>query len=79
MSKKANKLVGPFPRGENPVHPGPYLTVPSVSMSVRLYQYWNGRYWGVFRQTPQLAEEYKNERSQFQTPKWWGVAMKGGQ
>ncbi|MGA4275631.1 hypothetical protein ACI2VH_02650 [Ralstonia nicotianae] len=78
MSKTDHELVGPFPRGTNPVHPGVYMTEPSVLMPARFYQYWNGRYWGVFMPTPQSAEEQKNERSQFQTPKWWGIAMKGG-
>lgn len=66
---------------QTPQRQGPYQVLVakselSVDDPIVGYQYWNGLSWGTFATTANLAEDFKDKVSVFQSPIWRGLADK---
>lgn len=74
MSKQ--KLTPWFPPEKKPFRHGVYQTEDdSDRQPVQVgYQYWNGRRWGQFCDTPTQAARYADWESIFQENHWRGLA-----
>lgn len=70
------KMTPWFPPKKKPFRHGVYQTEDDFDRTPAQfgYQYWNGRYWGQFCDTPMRAASYANWRSMFQDNHWRGLA-----
>lgn len=74
-----DKLTPMFPPSIKPVHVGVYPTKHRVDfkfLTVDIYNYWNGKWWGSSATTPEGAYLRRNEKSNLQAFAWQGLARK---
>jgi hypothetical protein len=67
-----NAVTQWFGEFEFPVRQGVYQT----TAMPRCFQYWNGDYWGSSESSTVRAVKYRRFYSQFQFPRWRGLADK---
>ena len=65
------KVTQWFDAWNKPFRKGVYQTFDDKTP---LYQYWNGKYWGLLFNTIDGAAKFANKRSHWQNVKWRGVA-----
>lgn len=73
MNKKLTRWLKP---NTSPVREGVYETDSEVSDGEPCFQHWNGAFWGLCSETPELAVSGANWKSSYQCPKWRGLAKK---
>lgn len=78
MSKTQPNLTSWFPPNVKPSRVGCYQTEDDPDALDRLrhgYQWWNGKWWGIFELDKKDAALDKKSRSLFQVNYWRGLAV----
>lgn len=64
------KLTDWFPPEVKPARVDVYET----NAGPNTYQYWNGKFWGLYESTPDFAFAFSYDKIMVQSPRWRGLA-----